>query len=216
MLCIKCGLVNEYDLAVKYAASGTLVLKGIQTVDDLQKNVPRECQAIISYGMCGGLRPKLPVVGQTVIGSHLVGPNGEIYQCDANWHRRLFALTRYYVQAYYSSGLFNQANTPAQRAALYAKTGAYCIDDESLWVAQFASARKIPFAIMRNVSDAWNDDVSITSNILNAGGGADWWAVLKDVVTDPEDMVKIGLHYATSEHWLEVAAQKVAPNFGWQ
>jgi nucleoside phosphorylase len=207
---------NEYDLARKYAAPGTLVLKGVMTVDDLQKQVPQDCKAIMSFGMAGGLRPGLPVVGQTVIASRIIGPNKEVYHCDHEWHTRLFLKTSYYVQSYLSTGQFNQSNTPEQRAALYAEYGAWCMEDEGLAVAQFAQARGIALADYRNISDAWNDNVSITSNILNAGGGADFMAVLKDVVTDPEDMVKIGIHYATSEHWLEVAAQKVAPNFGWQ
>jgi adenosylhomocysteine nucleosidase len=205
---------NEYDLAQKYAAPGTLVLTGIQTVADLNKNVPRECKAIMSFGMSGGLRPGLPVVGQTVLASYLVGPNGEHYTCDKTWCNRLFAQTKFYVQPYYSSGQFNQANTPEQRAAIYKKTGAWCIDDESLWVAQFAKARGIPFVIGRNVSDQWNDDVSITSNILNANGGADVEAVIKDLFTDPVTMIKIGLDYKRSQAGLEYFAKEVGPAFG--
>ena len=215
MICLKTGMMNEYQVATKYAVTGTLILTGIKTVADLDCEVLPECEAIMSFGMCGGLRPKLPIVGQTVIATRLIGPNGEAYECDLAWRRKLFAITNYYAQPYYSSGLFNQANTPAQRAALYAQTNAWCIDDESLWVAQFAAKRNIPFAIMRNVSDAWNDDVSITSNILNASGGIDPMAVLKAVVTEPVNMVKIGIHYEISQRALEAAAQKVGPSFGW-
>lgn len=216
MFALKVGMINEYHIACKYALPGTTVLSGVLRVADLHKKVPLTCKGIISFGMCGGLRPKLPVVGQTVIASALIGPDGKRYMADLHWKQRLFKETKFYVQDYYSSGMFNTASTPDQRAKLWRDTGAWCIDDESWDVVQFALERGIPWAIMRNCSDAWSDDVSITSNILSAGGGADPMAVLKDVVEDPEDMVKIGIHYETSNHWLYHAAAMVAPNFGWE
>lgn len=215
MLCIKTGMQNEYDIAKRYAAPGTLILSGQQTVADLQQQVPADCKAIMSFGMSGGLRPQLPIVGQTVIASFLVDDQSNSYIPDLAWTKRLFAATHFYASRYYSSGRYNESNTPSQRAAIYARTQAWCVDDESLWVAQFAKARGIPFAILRNVSDAWNDDVSITSNILSVNGGANPLAVLKDVFTDPLTMEKIAVHYQTSQSQLEQAARLVGPTFGW-
>jgi nucleoside phosphorylase len=216
MLCIKTGMKNEFDVATKHAAPSTLVLTGIQMVEDLERSVPKECEAIMSFGMFGGLRPGAPVVSQTVIASKLIGPDGETYEVDHAWKQRLFEATRFFVQPYYSSGKFNEASTPVQRATIYGRTGAWCVDDESLWVAQFAKARKIPFVIARNCSDQWDQDVSVTSAMLTAKGGVDPLSVLKGIVTSPITMARIAYDYARSQSALEKFAEKIAPGFGWE
>jgi len=211
-LCIKTGMDNEATIARAYAAPGTLVLQGIYSAADLDKAVPSSCTGVISFGMCGGLRPKLPIVGQTLIAWPLITPD-KTYMPDEAWVKRLFAATKAYCQPYFSSGEFNTANTPAQRAALFAQYGAWAIDDESNSVAEFSAARGIPFVVMRNVSDAWNDNVSITSNILNANGGVDPLAVLSDLVEYPEEMMEITRDYFTSNGELRTAAVMVGPTF---
>jgi adenosylhomocysteine nucleosidase len=216
MLCIKTGMKNEYDLAKRYASADTLVLTGIQTLENLLANVPKSCKAIMSFGMCGGLRPDV-LVGQTVIASYLVDPHGATYVCDMYWRDRICTKTQHRTQLpYYSSGKFNEANTPAQRAAIYTKTNAWCIDDESLFVAQFAMRREIPFIIARNVSDQWNDDVSITSDILDAQGRPKPMAVASALFKSPLSLIKIGMNYQRSQNALELFAKEIGPNFGWK
>jgi adenosylhomocysteine nucleosidase len=216
MLCIKTGMRNEYDIAKRYASwDRTLVLTGKQTLNDLLEHVPKTCTAIMSFGMCGGLRPGV-VVGQTVIASYLIGPNGDNYPCNSAWQHNLFKKTHHFVQPYYSSGKFNQANTQEQRAAIHKKTGAWCIDDESLFVAQFAVKRGIPFAIARNLSDQWDDDVSVTAGILNSQGEPQTLAVLGALFKAPITMVKIGLDYRRSQAGLKLLAEQIGPDFGWK
>ncbi len=220
MLCIKTGMQNEYELAKKYASPNTLVLTGIQSVEDLQNNVPKGCTAIMSFGMSGGLRPVSPIVGQTVVASYLEGPKGERYICDITWRLRLHMMIgdagqTYCSQPYYSSGKFNEANTPAQRQKIFQETGTWCIDDESLWVAQFAEARDIPFTIVRNVSDQWDDDVSFSSNLLLPSGGANPWGVAKALITQPIAMTTMAYHFFISQRALEETAKLMAPSFGW-
>lgn len=205
-LCVKTGMANEATIARWYfTAPGTLVLQGVYSAEQLGAAVPASCTGIASFGMCGGLRSRLPIVGQTLIAWPLITPAGN-FQPDEAWTRRLFSATRAYCQPYFSSGEFNTADTPAQRAALFARYGAWAIDDESFAVAGFAAARKIPFVVMRNVSDAWDDNVSITSNTLTRGGDVDPLAVIEDLVEDPAGMAKIGAHYLTSNAELRTAA----------
>jgi adenosylhomocysteine nucleosidase len=211
MFCIKTGMKNEYEVAKKYSQAA-IVLTGIQTVEDLVRNAAG-CDGIISFGMCGGLRPGLPIVSQTVIASVLIGPDGERYEVDKDWSKNLFSRTRDYMQPFYSSGRFNEASTPLQRAEIFAKTGAWCVDDESLFVMQYAKTRGIPAVIIRNVSDAWNDNVSLTSHILSRGGGADPIAVIKDLFKEPIEMAKIVYHYEQSQRQLYGLARTIAPTF---
>ena len=214
-LCIKTGMVPESQVAAAHAAAGTTLLSGDLKVADLDRLVPATCDAILSFGLCGGLRPALPVVGQTIIASRLIGPEGETYEPDLAWVRRLFAATHAYTQPYFSNGLFDTADTPAQRAALYDRYGGRVIDDESLYVAQFAASRKIPFAVLRNVSDQWDDDVQVTAHLLNSSGGVDMAAVLRALVSDPAAMIKIWRAYNLSIAELGTAAVEVGPSFCW-
>ena len=211
MLVVKTGMQNEYEIAIAHAAPTVRVLTGIQTLADLEQNAAG-ATAIISFGMCGGLKPGLPVVGQTIIAWPLITPAGT-YKPDEGWVKRLFAKTHAYCQPYLSSGLFNTAETPAQRAQLFEKWGAWAIDDESIYVAQFAQAKNIPFAVIRNVSDAADDNVSITSNTLKASGGINPLAVIADLVEDPEEMIAIGRDYSLSNGELNAAAVYIGSMF---
>jgi adenosylhomocysteine nucleosidase len=215
-LVIKTGMTDEQRIAQAYAAPGTVVLTGVQTVAKMQQLISPNCTGIISFGLCGGLAPA-PIIGQIFIGDILIGPNGETYQADPAWRQRLFAKTKAYERHWYSSGLFNTANTPAERASLYKSTGAWVIDDESLFVAQFAKARGIPFQILRSVSDAASDTVPPAArNALNQNGSSDIEEVLKSVVPDPEqipDLIRIGNEYYQSLAELRTAAIQIGPTF---
>lgn len=218
-LCIKTGMQPEKQVAQAYAAKDVTILSGIQTVATLKQNVPASCRAIISFGLCGGLRSQLPVVGQTLIASRLITPSA-VYYPDLAWVKRLFAATHAYTQPWFSSGLFNTADTPAQRAQLYAQYGAWVIDDESNSVAEFANQAGISFAILRTVSDAADDDVPPAArNALNSDGSANIAEVIGSVVSDPgqiPDLIRIWREYNLSIAELGTAAIEVGPYFQWE
>jgi nucleoside phosphorylase len=212
-LYVKTGMENEYKIAKTNAAKNVCVLTGIQTVADLEKYTNAE--AIISFGMYGGIGPGV-VVGETNIASRLMGPNNEMYYPDKAWNNRIIMKIRAKAQPWYSTGKFNQSNTPEQRRTLWLISGALCMDDETLFVAQFAQKKGIPWVVCRNCSDAYLDNVAIASNLLNAGGGVDGWNVFKDFVTDPKDMIKMTYDYEISNAGLKKAAAELGPYFGWK
>ncbi len=221
-LVIKTGMQPEANVARASAAKGTLILAGIQTLADLRKNVPRDCGAIISFGLAGGLtagdaRHPL-VVGQTIIADKLLTPDG-IYLPDPEWRRRLFARTKAYEHVWWSSGIFNTADTPAQRKTLFDQSGAWVIDDESIFVGQFASERGIPFAIMRTISDGADDTVPPAArNALNSNGNANIAEVLMSTLSDPAqlpDLIRIWREFNLSIAELGTAALMVGPTFQW-
>ena len=213
MLTIKTGMQPEYAIAKKYASPRTLVLSGVKTVEDLKKSVPSTCSAIISFGLCGGLSMTCPV-GAVVVASRLIAPN-ETYMPDAKLSAHLGAKTNSLVSSWYSSGKYNEANTPEQRAVILNRYHAGVIDDESLSVAQFAAFARIPFAVIRVVSDGWNDDVSITAKLLNADGGINPMEVIKALASDPFTMMKIWRNYKTSMSVLDVVGKALSPTFCW-
>ena len=174
----------EADIARIKFPSGTQILSGIMSPEELDRQVWKGCTKLYSFGLCGGLRPGV-TVGRTLTASEIHTPN---------WSHKIQA----YGVPWYSSGKFDEANTPSQRARLYQKYGAWAIDDESFSVACVAKARNIPFGILRSVSDAWNDDVSFTSNMLNSDGSANPLAVAKAVLGHPFALAKVWRDYNTS------------------
>ena len=212
-LVIKTGMKNEYDIAKAHAANDVLVLTGIQKVEDLEKLCGDDCEFIISFGMCGGIGPG-PVVGQTILASYLLGPDGAIYIPNKTWNHILKNQTGAQFVPWLSTGQFNQSNTPEQRKALYNTTGALAMDDETLFVAQFAEKKKIRWTVCRNVSDAYQDNVAIASNLLNAAGNVDVWNVIKAFATDPKDMIKLWENYNISNKGLGITGIQLGPYFG--
>jgi adenosylhomocysteine nucleosidase len=217
MLTIKTGMQSEYQVAKQYAAPGTLILTGEQTVDTLQKAVPTNCDAIISFGLCGGLSPQAQI-GQAFICDTLVTPDGT-FQADVAWRKRLFAATKYYERHWWSSGNFNTANTIAERAQLLAQTGCWVIDDETYAVAEFAKARGIAFQALRTVSDGAEDNLpQAVIDALNPDGTDDVEAVILSVIEDPvqiPDLLKTAQEYYKSLAELNTAAISIGPQFQW-
>jgi hypothetical protein len=205
LLTVKTGFWSECQLVQSHVTPRALILTGVQTAEDLDRIVPKECRGIISVGLCGGLRPIAPHVGDVVVAHELVGPNKRRYRANYTWCARLCAAAKAKSVLWYSSGQFNQANTGAQREDLYVETGAWVIDDETLHVADFATSRNIPWAAMRAVSDAFGDDVSICSKMLTADGNIDAWEVLKGWITSPMALIDIYTKYKTSLASLESA-----------
>ena len=216
-LCIKTGMESEYEVARAYFSPNVLMLTGTQTVESLSKSVPGDCTGIISFGLCGGLAPQA-LIGQAFIYDAVVTPDW-VYPCDPAWVKALFTVTRYYERKCWSDGVMNTANTIAQRAAIFAKTGCWVIDDESQAVAQFAKLRNIALGGLRVVSDGAEDNLPpAVINALNPDGTDDLWAVVSSVVSDPAqipDLVKTAGEYEVSIAELRRAAIDTGPFMQW-
>jgi hypothetical protein len=211
MICVKTGMWSECRLAQRHVGPDNLILTGIQSAQDLERLVPKACAGIISVGLCGGLRPLAPRVAQVLVCRELALPGGRLVAADHNWAARLLLATRATQARWYSSGEFNQANTQGERDQLFIDTGAWAIDDETYHVALFAQARGIPWAGLRSVSDAYDDDVSIASKMLRADGTPDPWEVFKGVVTNPIALMTIYANYQKSMVTLETALRNAGP-----
>jgi adenosylhomocysteine nucleosidase len=221
MLTIVTGLTEEAAIARYVAAPGTLILCGQAQRDNIATLVPQDCTSIISFGLFGGLSPDI-VVGQTVIADKLIDADGNVYMPDPVWRKRLFSSTKSFEHVWYSSGLYNTADTPSQRAAIFSKTGAHAIDDESLAVAKLAQNRAISFGILRSCSDIWSDTVPLAArNATNPDGSSNIASVLawleahpRDDLEEIYDLAKIAGEYQTSIDELRTAALAVGPTFG--
>ena len=210
-------MIVEQQIARRYAAAGTLVLTGDMTIEQLDAALPPACTALLSLGICGGLAPQAQI-GQAFICDVLATPEGN-FQADTPWRKRLFAATRYFERHWYSSGLLNTANSPAQRADLFEQTGAWVIDDETHAVAVVAKKRGIAFQAMRTVSDGATDDLPpAVINALNPNGSDNLYAVLASLASDPEQLptlIRTAIEAKRSYDELDTACVQVGPNFQW-
>lgn len=216
-LVIKTGMTIEQSIAQQYAAQGILVLTGEYTPAMLDKAIPKDCGAILSLGVCGGLSPEAQI-GQAFIYDACVTPNG-IFYADTPWRKRLFAATKYYERRVWSSGDFNTANTEEQRAQLLAQTGCWIIDDETYAVATVADSRGIAWIGLRTVSDGAEDNLPpAVLNALNANGTDNIEAVITSVVEDPAQipaLIETAMNAQKSYDELRTACLAVGANFQW-
>ena len=215
-VCIKTGMTSEEQVAREFFRDA-LILTGVQTSADLAKNVPEDCEAIVSFGLCGGLSPDAQI-GQAFIYDRVVTPGGT-FTCDQNWQHRLFTATKYYERGCWSNGQFNTADSIQQRGDLYNSTGCWIIDDESYAVAYFAAGRQIPFVGLRVVSDGAEDNLPpAVINALNPDGSDNIEAVVSSIISDPEqipDLIRTAQEFNISIAELRTAAIQVGQNFQW-
>lgn len=221
-LAIKTGMSSEDFIAKEVASEDTVFLTGLMTVTGFQVNLPLTVTGILSFGMCGGLAPGLPV-GSVCVASVLIDGN-TIYRPNSLWTARLANAVGVKPVPYFSTGQFNLADTPEQRADLWAKYGCSAIDDESAAMAQFAKERGIPFAIMRVVSDAWDDTVPLAARqAINPDGSTNIDSIIAWLKANPEqagsqikDLAKTALEYNTALNVLLQSGQKVGEYFQFQ
>lgn len=105
---------------------------------------------VISIGLAGALSPLLKV-GEAVIADQVM-TGTEHFRCDEHWRVSLAAKLMQAHQGPVAASDTILENS-ASKAAVYATTGALAVDMESAVAARFARARKLPFAVLRIISD---------------------------------------------------------------
>ena len=144
------GLKREAEIA---GGSGVVAVAGggdakglAQKLDALHGDI----KGVISFGLCGGLSPLLKV-GEVVIADQvIVGPGH--FRCDESWRVALAAKLADAHQGPVAASETILENA-GSKAALFAATGALAVDMESAVAGRFATARKLPFAVLRVISD---------------------------------------------------------------
>ena len=117
---------------------------------------------------------------------------------------------------YYSSGLFDEADTKEQRAFLFKRYGVHAIDDESRYVVAEAVRRGIPFNVVRPLSDDWRETLPLSSTgpIMNKDGSANIDYLLRSIGQDQgQDSVslfQVATDYGKSLDALEALAKALA------
>ena len=106
---------------------------------------------LVSFGVAGGLDPSLGA-GVVVIGSSVIGPDGEALPAHQPWVKTLMRL-----DGAYDSGAVVGSDRPVMTALdkrrLFRRYGALAVDMESHAVAAVARDAGLPFAAIRAIGD---------------------------------------------------------------
>ena len=151
MILVACGVAAEARAAastdVRAVAGGGDATWLATALDAL---APR-ATGIVSWGLAGALNSDLRV-GDWVIGTGVMG--GFDATCDVGWRERVAAaLPRAHEGRIHADG--GLADPPRKRGL--GATGAIAVDMESHVVARVAAAHRLPFVVVRVISDAVDD-----------------------------------------------------------
>lgn len=122
--------------------------------EQAQQLAAQGCDALISFGIAGGLDPRIRV-GSLILANEVITREGERFKTDVNARKALHKLVGLKTHISHSPMLgSNQAILSSRRKInLHVETGAAAVDMESLAVAKAAAAAGIPFLVIRSVSD---------------------------------------------------------------
>ena len=214
MITVLTGLTDEADILAD--TPGVTVLCGPAARDNLRALVPAGTQALVSFGVCGGLSPRLQVA-DLVFGTAVTNGTAT-HRADRQWFYRMAGRLTFphHGAPAYSTGLVG-GDTPAERHQLFSEYRTWTIDDESLAVASAATELGIPFAVIRSVSDDYLESVpAAITNATNPDGSTNVDAILAALAADPElllELPKVALRFELALGTLRGAWRTLQPNF---
>jgi hopanoid-associated phosphorylase len=196
------------------------VLIGGGDADALAATLEAELSAgvagVVSFGLCGALDPAIKV-GDIVL-AEAVSDGGDCFAADAGWLARIAAALPAARQ-----GRFARADRPvasvAEKAELWnAGAGASAVDMESWVVARLAAAYRVPFAVVRGVSDGARRALPHAAQVgLGPDGRPAVGAVMASLRSNPWQigaLIRTALEAEDGFHALERARQTLGPRLG--
>jgi adenosylhomocysteine nucleosidase len=148
---------------------------------------------VISWGLCGGLDPKLRP-GDLILGRQVVSGEGAIRTDEAVTaslaQRLVCAGSRIVVERL--AAAHAPVLTAVAKAELRHATGAAGVDMESLIAGQYALEQRIPFVILRAVADPAERDLPpLVLKAVRRDGGIKRQAVIRELIRDPGQLASL-------------------------
>ncbi len=137
------------DPGVRVACSGASAARARGLAAEL---VDGGCDALVSFGLAGGLDPRL-ASGALCVPEAVLLPSGRRVAVDPSWRKRLLEHTSEASGCALLAGRDEPVGSPEEKAELFARSGAGAIDMESHAVAELAEARRVPFLVIRAIAD---------------------------------------------------------------
>jgi adenosylhomocysteine nucleosidase len=149
----------------------------------IRQEIVEGAQGIISFGIAAGLRAgKGP--GTCVVGREIA--HGELrYSTDQAWAARLRSAI-HDAELATIAGVDRPLQSPAEKHALYAATGAVAADMESHIAARLSAEHGLPFVMLRVIADPATRAVPPAALAgMGKDGRVDVWAVLASLARAP-------------------------------
>jgi adenosylhomocysteine nucleosidase len=158
---VVCALASEArhvrpSDAVRVALSG---MGGAAAAQSAHSLIEAGAQALVSWGMAGGLDPALRP-GTIFLPSEVASPDGtSVLSTEASWSEALGAAIATHQPLLQGRLLTTPkaVGTQADKSALFKQTGAVAVDMESLAIAQVAHSQQVPFIAIRVIVDSAAD-----------------------------------------------------------
>jgi adenosylhomocysteine nucleosidase len=187
------AIVAVVGLAIEARIAGApaMIADGDRTAFLLRDAVRQGVRGIISFGVCGGLDPKLRP-GDVVIASSVFAAKDEVYPADLHWAEELL---RMIPGAGYSpiAGVSSPMTSFEERRDFHAITGAVVADMESQIVARIASELGIPFAVCRVVLNPAHRKLPKAALIdIGPAGKPELRKIGRSLVQDPRQLPGLG------------------------
>jgi hopanoid-associated phosphorylase len=186
------GLAFEARIAagpgVRVICSGdgrNLAAKLTAAIADARQRV-QGCPGIISFGVAGGLAPKLRP-GTCVVGSAVV--SGERHMpISAEWSQKLLQTIPEAIPGVLL-GVPTPIAHPDEKRELYLKTGAIAVDMESHIVAAVGLAHELPVAAIRVITDPAKRALPASAvAAMRPNGTTNIGAMLRSVLRQPKEL----------------------------
>lgn len=147
---------------------------------------------LISYGIAGGLDPDLKP-GDIILADGVLLPEGDVVATDAAWRAALAAaFDANRLAGGTISGSDRAVSTVAEKASLFARTGARAADMESHGVARAAREHGLPLVIVRAIADPAARAVPSAALVgLGAAGERKPFAVIGKLLRHPRQLPQL-------------------------
>jgi hopanoid-associated phosphorylase len=210
---VLCGLQAEARIADRFphvlvGCTGAR-LERAQTLAKflLQKGVRR----LISFGLAAGLTPDIEA-GDLLLGATVVSPYGA-WEADEAWNAQFVECIPCY-QCAPIWGSDTLLKTGREKIAVGIRSGCLAADMESHVVAEAAAYAKIPFNVLRAVSDPSPVDLPPAALVpLTEDGKVDFGGVFRSIYDRPAqvpELIKIGINTKRALSALRSAVDVIA------
>ena len=181
MIVAVCGMEREARIAA--GADVVIALGSPSRLRERLAHALADAQGVISIGIAGALSPKLKS-GDVVVADSIFA-QGKRLTADSTWSARLIERLPGAVLAPIA-GADQLVMTAAEKARIFAATGAYTVDMESHIAAEIAQRQGLPFAGLRVVADAATSALPACASVaLTPDGKVSLTAALGSVLKQP-------------------------------
>ena len=209
------GLDFEERLALGVGHAKVCRGRGAVMAEALAAAIEPGCSGIISFGIAGGLDPRLRA-GAHVVASSVIGTAGAV-ATDPCWSQALLKARPDAVHAPIL-GVDEPVFGPIGKLRKFHRTGAVAVDMESHIAADVATRNGLPFAVFRVVADPAHQRVPRAALLgMRADGTLDRLAVMRAMLSAPAEiagLIAVARHTAVARLALTRAHRGLGRGFG--